>query len=67
MNNQEFKQIYVFDTFCPETKRKHMVQFEVDDMTQWQEIVNEFLTWLSSVYGYDINDRVDYPGKDEYR
>jgi hypothetical protein len=66
MDEQEFKQVYVFDTYCPATKRKHLVQFECEDTVQWSEVLDEFLTWLSSVYGYDIKDRVHYQKQDEY-
>lgn len=37
---------------------------DVSSDAQWSAVLRNFLNFLSSVYGYDISDKVDYDGKD---
>ena len=49
------KNNYRFDFTDDEVGRSVSLEFEIDDSDPWWEVLQEFLNFLSAVYGYDIH------------
>jgi hypothetical protein len=41
----------------PDAKRE-LKQFDVAEGTEWPEVLNEFVSFLGRVYGYDLSPNV---------
>lgn len=58
-NFQEYRVNYKFE-YIDSDGDKMNFQFEFDDATTWDVVLEKFIKFLSAAYGYDISDSISY-------
>jgi hypothetical protein len=56
MNDNDFSHNYTFSYTNEDTSKTSFKSYEEGVM--WSEVLNDFVDYLSYVYGYDIKDKV---------
>ena len=56
VDNEDFKHNYTFQYTNEDTSKSVFKSY--DEGVMWTEVLNDFVDYLSFVYGYDIKDKV---------
>lgn len=55
-DNEDFKHNYTFQYTNEDTSKSVFKSY--DEGVMWTEVLNDFVDYLSFVYGYDIKDKI---------
>lgn len=57
--NAEKKMSMTFSSYDEHTSRHHSFSSDYDSVAPWYDIMEDFITFLSTVYGYNIREHIE--------